>query len=202
MGVKSGDELRHDLASVISRCSVPKVTWFHYISSSLFHLTFSSFSIFHLSADYSVPFFRLTFEKIWHSTSRNQLFTAVESWIHVSDPDQPRASMKFDWNKQARPKRLPFAFVKGAMSLGYCYFRLNLCWNDLLSTFAHTKWSARDMKKISPISWGRSNRHIFFGDVFAGIAFNLKRLAYLVNSQSISILSIRCEETTGNSCTT
>ena len=90
MGVKSGDELRHDLASVISRCPVPKVTCFHYISSSLFHVTFSSCSIFHSSADYSVLFFRFAFEKIWHSTSRNQLCscrelnTCVRSWSNKS----------------------------------------------------------------------------------------------------------------------
>ena len=64
----------------------------------------------------------------------------------------------------------------------------------------HKMIRRRYEEDITHVSWGRSNRRIFFDDVFAGIAFNLKKFAYFVKSQSISILSIGCEQTTGSSC--
>ena len=54
-------------------------------------------------------------------------------------------------------------------------------------SYIHKMIRQRREEDITHISWGRSNRHIFFGDVFAGIALNLKKLAYFVKSQSISI---------------
>ena len=45
------------------------------------------------------------------------------------------------------------------------------------------------------VSWGRSNRGIFFDDVFAGIALNLKKSSYFVKFPSFQSVAKRRQET-------
>ena len=61
----------------------------------------------------------------------------------------------------------------------------------------HKMIRRRYEEDITHVSWGRSNRRIFFDDVFCGHSIKLEKVSLL---RQVSILSIRCEETTGNSC--